>query len=50
MPTSSAAGSIARLDLSRGLEAMALVLGAQKVLRPAGRRGEVEELDVSDVS
>ena len=33
---SCTAGSIARLELSRGLEAMALVLGAQQVLRPAG--------------
>ena len=30
------AGSIARLDLTRGLEAMQLVLGAREVLRPAG--------------
>ena len=33
------AGSIARLDLTRGLEAMQLVLGAREVLRPAGDTG-----------
>lgn len=33
------AGSIARLDLTRGLEAMQLVLGAREVLRPAGGKG-----------